>query len=127
MTLTHEGVAISGAAAATGLSTHTLRYYERAGLMLDPVDRASSSHRRYSETDIGWVQFLTRLRSTGMPIATIREYTELVRRGDATVGARRELLVRHRIAVLHQLDDISASLAAIDIKIAIYEEKVAHA
>lgn len=129
MTLTHEpapnrdGVAISDAAAATGLSTHTLRYYERAGLMLDPVERASSSHRRYGDADIAWVQFLTRLRSTGMPITTIREYTELVRRGDETVDARRELLVRHRVAVLNQLDDISASLAAIDIKIAIYEEK----
>ena len=126
MTLIHDGVAISEAASATGLSTHTLRYYERAGLMLEPVDRASSTHRRYSEADIGWVQFLTRLRSTGMPIATIREYTELVRRGDETIDARRELLVRHRIAVLHQLDDIQASLAAIDIKIALYEEKVAH-
>lgn len=68
MTLISVGVAISEAAAATGLSTHTLRYYERAGLMLDPIDRASSTHRRYTESDIGWVQFLTRLRSTGMPI-----------------------------------------------------------
>ena len=50
-----------------------------------------------------------------------------MRRGDETIDARRELLVRHRIAVLDQLDDITASLAAIDIKIAIYEEKVAHA
>lgn len=133
MTLTHNspvpgvsvgvGVAISDAAAATGLSTHTLRYYERAGLMLDPVERASSTHRRYGDADIAWVQFLTRLRSTGMPIATIREYTELVRQGDETVDARRELLVRHRVAVLHQLEDITASLAAIDIKIAIYEQK----
>lgn len=131
MTLTHDspvpgvsvGVAISDAAAATGLSTHTLRYDERAGLMLDPVERVSSTHRRYGDADIAWVQFLTRLRLTGMPIATIREYTELVRQGDETVDARRELLVRHRVAVLHQLDDITASLAAIDIKIAIYEQK----
>ncbi|WP_458041248.1 MULTISPECIES: MerR family transcriptional regulator [Bacteria] len=134
MTLTHDdsptpeiGVAISDAAVATGLSTHTLRYYERAGLMLDPVERASSTHRRYGDADIAWVQFLTRLRSTGMPIATIREYTELVRRGDETVDARRELLVRHRAAVLEQLEDITASLSAIDIKIAIYEEKGANA
>lgn len=122
MTLTHEAASISEAAAATGLSTHTLRYYERAGLMLDPIDRASSTHRRYSQADIGWVQFLTRLRSTGMPIATIREYTDLVRRGDSTIAARRALLVRHRVAVLAQLDDITASLAAIDVKIALYEE-----
>ncbi|MET0860581.1 MAG: MerR family transcriptional regulator, partial [Microbacterium sp.] len=72
MTLLHEGLSISDAAAATGLSTHTLRYYEREGLMLTPVDRASSTHRRYSDADITWVQFLTRLRSTGMPIAGIR-------------------------------------------------------
>jgi DNA-binding transcriptional MerR regulator len=124
---THHGIAISDDAAATGLSTHTLRYYERAGLMLDPVGRASSTHRRYGDADIAWVQFLTRLRSTGMPIATIREYTELVRRGDETVETRRELLVRHRVAVLNQLEDITASLAAIDFKIAVYEEQGAKA
>lgn len=125
MTLTHDGVSISDAATATGLTVHTLRYYERAGLMLDPVGRASSSHRRYYDADISWVQFLTRLRSTGMPIATVREYTELVRRGDETVEARRELLVRHRVAVLRQLEDITASLTAIDFKIAAYEQQTA--
>lgn len=127
MTLTHEGLAISDAASATGLSTHTLRYYERAGLMLAPVDRASSSHRRYSDADVAWVQFLTRLRSTGMPIATIRAYTDLVREGEATVDARLELLLRHRIAVLAQLDEITASLAAIDYKITVYQQKETHA
>jgi DNA-binding transcriptional MerR regulator len=124
---THGGMSISDAASATGLSTHTLRYYERAGLMLDPVERASSTHRRYGEADIAWVQFLTRLRSTGMPIATVRAYTDLVRRGHETVDARHELLVRHRVSVLRQLDDITASLAAIDLKIAVYEEQGAKA
>jgi len=123
MTLLHEGLSISDAAAATGLTTHTLRYYERAGLMLTPIDRASSTHRRYSDADIGWVQFLTRLRSTGMPIATIRDYTELVRAGEATVDDRLELLLRHRIGVLAQLEEITASLAAIDYKIAVYRQK----
>jgi DNA-binding transcriptional MerR regulator len=127
MTLIQDGVAISDAALATGLSTHTLRYYERAGLMLDPVERASSTHRRYSEADIAWVLFLTRLRSTGMPIATMREYTDLVRRGDETIAARHELLVRHRTSVARQLEETTASLAAIDIKIAIYEEKAVNA
>jgi len=123
MTLLHEGLSISDAATATGLTTHTLRYYERAGLMLTPVDRASSTHRRYSDADIGWVQFLTRLRSTGMPIATIRAYTELVRAGEDTVEDRLELLLRHRSGVLAQLEEITASLAAIDYKIAVYRQK----
>lgn len=124
MTIADARLSISEVAEATGLSTHTLRYYERAGLMLEPVDRASSSHRRYSTADLNWVVFLTRLRSTGMPIARVREYVELVRAGDGTSGDRLELLLRHRIAVLAQLEEITQSLAAIDYKIAIYKERV---
>ena len=124
MTITDARLAISEVAEATGLSTHTLRYYERAGLMLAPVDRASSSHRRYSEADISWVGFLTKLRSTGMPIAVVAEYAELVRRGDVTTADRLELLQRHRLTVLAQLEEVTQSLAAIDTKIALYEEKV---
>ena len=122
MTTTDQRLAISEVAEATGLSTHTLRYYERAGLMLEPVDRASSSHRRYSERDVTWVVFLTRLRATGMPIARVKEYVELVRAGDSTSADRLELLLRHRIAVLAQLDEITQSLAAIDKKITLYKE-----
>lgn len=124
MTTTDARLSISEVASSTGLSTHTLRYYERAGLMLTPVDRASSTHRRYSEQDISWVRFLTKLRSTGMPIATVKEYVELARRGDPTTDARLELLLRHRISVLAQLAEITDSLAAIDYKIAMYKEKV---
>ena len=124
MTIIDARLAISEVAEATGLSTHTLRYYERAGLMLTPVDRASSTHRRYSEADVTWVGFLTKLRATGMPIAVVREYADLVRRGEATTADRLELLQRHRIAVVAQLEEITQSLAAIDTKIAIYEEKV---
>ena len=124
MTTTDARLAISEVAEATGLSTHTLRYYERAGLMLTPVDRASSTHRRYTAADVGWVEFLTKLRSTGMPIAVVAEYAELVRRGDVTTADRLELLQRHRITVLSQLEEVGKSLAAIDTKIAIYEEKV---
>jgi DNA-binding transcriptional MerR regulator len=126
MTLISDGLPIADAAAATGVSAHTLRYYERAGLMLTPIDRASSSHRRYSDADIAWVQFLTRLRWTGMPIAVMRRYTELVRAGEATVAERRELLLRHREAVRTQLDEITASLRAIDHKIDIYDKEIAH-
>lgn len=124
MTITDARLSISEAAEATGLSTHTLRYYERAGLMLEPVDRASSTHRRYSEGDVNWVVFLTRLRATAMPIARVREYVELARAGDATSEDRMELLLRHRIAVVAQLEEITNSLATIDRKIAIYKEKV---
>ena len=120
----HSGIPIAEAAEISGVSTHTLRYYEREGLMLTPIDRASSSHRRYSDADISWVRFLTRLRLTGMPIAGIRRYTELVRVGESTVPERRELLVAHRERVRAQLDEITASLRAIDHKIDIYDKEI---
>lgn len=127
MTLTHDSMSIAQVAEATGLSTHALRYYEGAGLMLEPVSRALSTHRRYSAADVNWVTFLTKLRATGMPIATVREYAQLVRLGDDTTDDRLELLLSHRISVLAQLDEITRSLAAIDKKIALYKEKATHA
>jgi len=121
MSTTEELLSISEVAEATGLTAHTLRYYERVGLMLHEVDRASSQHRRYSAADVNWIVFLTRLRSTSMPIARMLEYVELVRRGDETVEARRDLLVLHRISVAAQQETIAQSLAAIDYKITTYE------
>ena len=124
--ITADALSISDAAEATGLSTHTLRYYERAGLMLDPVERAPSSHRRYTEAEIQWVTLLTKLRSTGMPIRRIREYAELVRAGDGNEAERLALLQAHRQAVLEQLETMHRNLEAIDYKIAIYEDRCAN-
>jgi DNA-binding transcriptional MerR regulator len=111
---------IAEAAAATGLSPHTLRYYERDGLLLDAVERASSGHRRYTERDLGWLHLLTRLRATGMPIREIREYADLVRRGDGTEPQRLALLQAHRDAVRAQLAEAAEHLAAIEMKIDLY-------
>jgi DNA-binding transcriptional MerR regulator len=115
---------ISDAARATGVSAHTLRYYERAGL-LDPVDRAASGHRRYAEEDIARIQFLTKLRSTGMPIRQIRQYAELMRHGDDTHEARLALLEAHREAVRSHLDETARNLELIDYKIDYYRERLA--
>jgi DNA-binding transcriptional MerR regulator len=120
------GLSISDAAAATGVSAHTLRYYERAGLMLDRVGRASSSHRRYTDDEIRWVVLLTKLRSTGMPIRRMREYAALVRAGDGNEAERLALLEGHRAAVRAQLRAMERNLAAIDHKIEIYRERTAN-
>ena len=121
--VTAEALSISDAASATGLSVHTLRYYERAGLMLDPVERAPSSHRRYTEAEIRWVTLLTRLRATGMPIRRIRDYADLVRAGDGNEDERLALLEAHRAAVLEQLEVMRANLDAIEFKIERYREQ----
>jgi DNA-binding transcriptional MerR regulator len=77
-----DELTIAEAAERTGLTRHTLRYYERDGLMLG-VGRAGSGHRRYSERDLGWIELITKLRATGMPIREVRRYAELVRRSTA--------------------------------------------
>ena len=114
-------LSIAEAADATGLTTHTLRYYERDGLLLDAVDRAPSGHRRYSEDDVGWIRMITRLRSTGMPIREVRQYADLVRAGDGNEAERLQLLVAHRDRVRQQLAEVATHLEAIELKIGLYE------
>ena len=117
-------LSIAEAAEATGLTAHTLRYYERDGLLLESVDRASSGHRRYSEQDLGWIRMVTRLRSTGMSIRDVRQYADLVRAGDGNEAERLALLVAHRDRVRDELIQVAAHLDAIELKISLYEAKV---
>ena len=118
---------IAEAAALSGLTAHTLRYYERDGLMLDSVDRSSSGHRRYTEQDLTWIQMLTRLRATGMPVREVKRYASLVRAGDGNEAERLSLLVTHRQRVEAQLAEATAHLRAIDHKIGLYESKIEQA
>ncbi len=119
------GLTIAEAAAELGLSTDTLRYYERDGLLLCPVGRGANGHRRYVESDLGWVRMVTRLRSTGMTIRGIRRYADLVRAGQGNEEARLALLHEHRRAVLAQLAEVQDHLGAIDHKIGVYTETLA--
>ncbi len=117
-----EAFTIAEAATRTGLSTHTLRYYERIGALREPPERAPSGHRRYTERDLSWIALLTRLRATGMPIATMLRYAELARRGTATTAERKALLLAHRAEVASRVEQLHADLAMIDHKIEIYDE-----
>jgi DNA-binding transcriptional MerR regulator len=106
-------------AAATGVSTHTLRYYERAGL-IHPIARNAGNQRRYSEADVEWVRFLLRLRETGMPIARMREYAELRAAGPTTVPARLGLLETHRAALQERIALLRNHEKALETKIQTY-------
>jgi DNA-binding transcriptional MerR regulator len=114
---------IAQAAEQSGLSAHTLRYWERAGL-LAPVSRNGSGHRRYAEEDRERIKFLTKLRATGMPIRQVRRYAELINGGDATNGERLELLEAHRKEVLARLEETAGHLELIDWKIDLYRERL---
>jgi len=121
---TEVGLSIAEAAEATGLTAHTLRYYERDGLMLGEVDRSASGHRRYTGDDLRWIEMLTRLRATGMPVREVRDYAALVRAGDGNEQARLTLLHAHRARVLAQLAEVTEHLGAIDHKIDLYTDTV---
>ena len=119
-----QGLAIADAAELTGLTADTLRYYERGGLMLRPVPRGSSGHLRYGERDLAWIQLITKLRSTGMPIRDVRRYADLVRSGHGNEVERLELLRAHRQVVLARLAEVQDHLGAIDYKIGLYEDRL---
>ncbi len=127
----HGGVtatsSIAEAAELTGLSTHALRCYERDGLLLTPVGRATSGHRRYTADDLRWIVLLTRLRATGMPVREVRAYAALVRAGAGNEAERLELLRAHRERVLAQLAEARSHLDAVQVKIDLYEGLVAAA
>jgi len=80
--------------AACGLSPHTLRYYEKIGL-LPTVGRSGSNHRRYTEEDLRWIEFIKRLKATNMPLAEIQRYAVLRQQGPGTEAARMQLLIDH--------------------------------
>ena len=120
-----EGVTIAEAARRTGVSVHTLRYYERAGLVVSPVDRTSSGRRRYRELDLKWIIICTKLRATGMPIRGLRRYAELVAAGPGNEEERLELLEAHRAEVLTRLAEIQENLKLIDHKIDVYRGSLA--
>jgi DNA-binding transcriptional MerR regulator len=119
---TEEMLSIAEAAAATGVTAHTLRYYEEQGLMLDWVERTDSTHRRYSAGALAWIEFLTKLRATGMPIRKMREYARLVGEGDGNELQRVMLLEDHRAQVRAQLRVTQRSLGEIEAKIGLYHE-----
>jgi DNA-binding transcriptional MerR regulator len=116
-----EGLTVRRVSELTGLSEHTLRYYERIGL-LDAVGRAANGHRRYTADDVAWIEFLTRLRATGMPIRMMRRYADLRRAGASTTEERRALLEMHRKEVGERLEDLGRNLAVIEEKIEMYKE-----
>jgi DNA-binding transcriptional MerR regulator len=114
---------ISEAARASGLSAHTLRYHERAGL-LEPVSRDGSGHRRYRAADLERITCLAKLRATGMPIRDVRRYAGLMNAGEATNEERLALLEEHRQAVLAGLERTARNLELIEQKIVVYKERL---
>ncbi|HEY5835929.1 MerR family transcriptional regulator [Streptomyces sp.] len=110
---------ISEVADFTGLSAHTLRWYERIGLM-PHVDRSHTGQRRFTNRDLAWLAFVGKLRLTGMPVADMVRYAEMVRAGDHTYAQRKALLEATRLDVLQRIAELQDTLTVLDSKISTY-------
>ncbi|WP_190130014.1 MerR family transcriptional regulator [Streptomyces mashuensis] len=110
---------ISEVAAFTGLRAHTLRWYEQIGLM-PQVERSHSGQRLFGNRDLDWLDFVRRLRLTGMPVADMVRFAELVLEGEATYDERRDILERTRQEVLTRIAELQDTVAVLDAKIDFY-------
>jgi len=106
----------------TGLSTHTLRFYEHEGLLLAPVRRDAANRRVYTEKDVEWLQVGTKLRSSGMPLPEIRRYVQLVGAGAGNEAERFEILRRHEAKVQQEVADLRDALDIIHTKVELYAQ-----
>jgi DNA-binding transcriptional MerR regulator len=103
------------------MTAHTLRYYERVGL-IQPVGRARNGHRRYSDADEAWLHFLHCMRATSMPIREMQRYAELREKGDATSLDRRKILEDHQAGIAAQIGELQKAHALLTHKIANYKK-----
>ena len=118
------GMSIGEVSERTGLGIHTLRLYERAGLLTSELERDGSGRRIYTDDDAGWLVTCRVLRSSGMPLAVIARFAELVRNGPGNEEERLTLLRDHEARMVAKLAEISAARELIGAKVAAYEEHV---
>lgn len=116
-----KSLAIQSISSITGLSSYTLRYYERIGL-LSAVNRDENGYRRYTEADVLCIDFLIKLRKTKMPINDMKKFAELRRKGDSTISERRKLLEDHQNKVLAQIKELQDDLKKVSEKVDYYKE-----
>ena len=106
-----------------GISSDTLRYYERIGL-IPPVNRTGSGIRDYHATDVKRVEFIKCMRSAGLPIEALIAYVGLVQQGDQTIEARKEILMEQRDLLEARMKEMQKTLDLLDYKINVYENAV---
>jgi DNA-binding transcriptional MerR regulator len=115
-------LSIGQMAERTGLSVHALRFYEREGLFLNPVERGAGGRRVYTEDDVEWLTLLLILRGSGMPLPEIRRYTDLVREGQGNEPDRLVLLLEHQQRVVAEIGELTRCLDLIRFKVGVYED-----
>jgi DNA-binding transcriptional MerR regulator len=124
-TVESQRLTIGQVAEKTGLSVHALRFYEREGILPDPVRRDPGGRRVYGQHDVEWLAVCIKLRASGMPLPEIRRYAQYVRQGPGNEQERLALLREHRERVLAQMAELTECLNLISNKIDVYEGSLA--
>lgn len=106
----------------TKIGIYTLRYYEKENLIIP--ERTENGRRRYSEKDVKWIEFIKRLKDTGMPIKEIKKYAELRAVGDSTLCERMEMLVKHRSDLKNEISQLQEHLQKLNEKISFYQSEI---
>ena len=107
----------------TGLSPHTLRYYEKEGL-LSPVNRTPGGFRQYTDEDLEALGLICCLKNTGMSLQEITRFVRLTRQGDETLRERVELLREHRESVIQRMNEMQKYLDKVTWKLNFFSEKL---
>ena len=114
---------ISEVAEKFGLTTDTLRYYEREG-MIGPISKGKNGIRNYDENDIRRIQFVKCMRAAGVEISFLKRYLQLFDEGDKTVKERREILVEQRRILKEKLDAMQEAYDKLNYKIDLYDKNI---
>lgn len=118
------GLTIGQVAQRTGLSVHTLRFYERENMLPAAVRRGPDGRRVYTGDDLQWLEICSNFRASGMPLATIRRYVSLVRAGTGNEAERLDLLREHEQRVTDQIGKLNECLDLINYKVKAYSERL---
>jgi DNA-binding transcriptional MerR regulator len=125
MTTAAEPLTIGKVSELTGLTTHTLRFYEQEGLFAAPVRRNAAGRRVFTTEEVEWLKVCTKLRSSGMPLPEIRRYAQLVTAGPGNEAERFDILRRHEEKVQQQVSDLQQALGVIHAKVELYARHLA--
>ena len=117
-------LSIGEVAELTGLTPHTLRFYERDGVLPHPVQRTPNGHRVYTEDEVKWLKICKGLRASGMPLAQIRDFIALLKRGEGNEEERLALLRKHQANLTAQINELRECFAWIEYKASTYEQQI---
>lgn len=117
-------MSIGQASQRSGLSVHALRFYEREGLLANPVHRGADGRRSYGADDLDWLDLVVKLRSSGMPVAAIRRYTDLVRAGAGNEADRLIIMREHQERLCGQIAGLTDCLKMVTFKVGLYEDSL---